>query len=443
MSEVDRDHPIDARTGDEMITPMTRRRRWAQQAAVLVAMGLALGGCWLQPGFGPHRSGHNDSESGLTSANVATLHQAWSVDLGDDPVLAPAVSTNGLHAVAGNRLFTRRLVDGADRWSVAVLPPQAPGGRNRVGAPSVRGDQVLVPAYVPTFDPSPGRGIHSYDTATGSGGTPVVGEAALGSVTVSGSTLVGTIRETIDDADFDWFSKMTVTDLADPSKGWYTITGFGGFDIPPLTTASIGADQVLFAAGNFLQDFTRKRPADCQEPQPGAIFCRPTWSRTLDGAATVPVLSDDERTVYVGDAAGTVWSLNALDGSVRWSAHIGGGGIAATPTVGEGSLFVTTSDGRVWAFDAAGCGAASCAATWIGATGSAITEQPALAGGVLYVGSDGGTVNAYRAAGCGGGLCAPVWTTSTGSRISGAPIVANGNLVVGTADGRLITYRPS
>ena len=47
-------------------------RRW-RRALLPVAATVALGGCWLQPGFDPHRSGHNDLEVGLTEANVATL----------------------------------------------------------------------------------------------------------------------------------------------------------------------------------------------------------------------------------------------------------------------------------------------------------------------------------------------------------------------------------
>src|SRR5688500_13727532 len=87
-----------------------RRRPW--RPAVAVAATVALSGCWLQPGFDPHRSGHNRHEDRLTRDNVATLTEAWSVTVGPGRVAAPVVSRHGVHAVADELLATYRLADG-------------------------------------------------------------------------------------------------------------------------------------------------------------------------------------------------------------------------------------------------------------------------------------------------------------------------------------------
>ena len=50
---------------------------------VCIRGGRPASSCWLQPGWGPGQTAHNPVESELTSANVSSLVQAWSVDLGD------------------------------------------------------------------------------------------------------------------------------------------------------------------------------------------------------------------------------------------------------------------------------------------------------------------------------------------------------------------------
>ena len=55
-------------------------------------------------------------------------------------------------------------------------------------------------------------------------------------------------------------------------------------------------------------------------------------------------------------------------------------------------VYVGSADTKLYAVDAKGCGASSCAALWTAATGAAITSSPAVANGVVFVGS--GTVEA-------------------------------------------------
>jgi outer membrane protein assembly factor BamB len=334
--------------GPTVATSKVRSNTRLAVTTVVAVVGLASG-CWFQAGFGPRRSAHNPHERGLTSANVATLTEAWSVPLGAGPVLDPVVSKDGVHAVVGDNLHTRNLSDGSNRWSVQVLPPPAPGRRQIVASPSLRNDQVLVPAHgIPLDSPQPGNGIRRYDTATGAQG-PLLTGTARGSLTVHGDVVASMIREELN--LIDHISTLSVGDLAVPSRGWTTILEFGGSDIAPVTTPALGHDTVLIGRGTAVYAYTRARPAVCNEPFPGLFFCDPIWFRTLGGTSTVPVLSDDEETVFVGDSAGGSWALDADDGSVAWQADLGGGGampqVLAAPTVGDGRRrSATVGDGR-------------------------------------------------------------------------------------------------
>jgi hypothetical protein len=411
---------------------MSRRRILLAMTAVL---GLALNGCWFQPGWDAHRAGNNPLENTLTASNVTGLTEVWSVPLGGGAISDPAISVEGVHVTAGYfRLTTRRLGDGIERWSASL-----PGGANSFshlpGPVSVQGDKVLVP--ISNYrDFEPGSGVHSYAARTGAGGE-VVAPKADGSVTVAGPTVTSTWGEYYGSCIECIATVLDVTNLSDPTQSWSTILTIG-LPARPQTTTAVGGGRIFLGDGSQVDAFTVLKPS-CSSATP--VVCTPVWTRPLGGPPTVPVLSEDARTVYVGDSAGGVRALDAGNGSVLWTANLGGErAITATPTLGGGQLYVTASDGTLHVFDATGCGAPTCTASWAASTASPITKQAALAGGVLYIGSDNGTISAYRADGCGAVLCAPVWKTSTGSRITGAPAVGLGYLVVGTGDGRLLAY---
>jgi outer membrane protein assembly factor BamB len=258
---------------------------------------------------------------------------------------------------------------------------------------------------------------------------------------VAGDTLVGTELEVSGEVRYTYLQS---TNLVDPSKSWKVWYGTAEDEELALSNEWIVNTGYLTLNGFPRSGPTPERCRPYPEPTSTEQWCDPAWSRVVDGAATVPVVSGDGATVFVGDSNRTLTAVNIDDGAVRWTGAIGGGGqIVAAPTVGDGLVFVTSSDGRLTAFDADGCGSATCPALWSTATtGSAVRTQSALAGGVVYVGSDDGSIRAFGASGCGAAECEPLWQTSVGSAITGAPAVTVGRLVVGTADGRLIAFRP-
>jgi outer membrane protein assembly factor BamB len=325
------------------------------------------------------------------------------------------------------------LSDGSEIWSADVLP-EYPGLHARASSPRVRGDVLHIP--VTTF--SKGDLTRTYDVKTGA-----LGEASTpyGMVTVDGDTLIGTEARIIH-TDYI-LPYLHSTNLNDPSQSWDVVYTGGTFE------SAVSDDWIISIQGDAVVNaFPRSGPSPdlCEETE-FATRCRPAWSQTLGGVATAPVISDDGQTVFVGDTGGTLSALNIADGTVRWTSTVGAERrIFAAPTVGDGSVFVTTDDGLVFAYDADGCGDGDvlpCDARWVsGGADGPVRQQAALAGGVLYVAANDGSIKAFDAEGC-VSYCNPLWQTFVGRAITGAPAVARGHLVVGTTDGRLIAFAPA
>ena len=100
-----------------------------------------------------------------------------------------------------------------------------------------------------------------------------------------------------------------------------------------------------------------------------------------------------------------------------------------------------TSDGRLVALPAAGCGSATCAPLWEGAVGGP-AQALVAAGDVAYVSTAAGTgdVAAFDLAGCGTTTCDPLVTVSVGHPLSDSMTVHDGRLIVGTLDGHVVAF---
>jgi len=69
-----------------------------------------------------------------------------------------------------------------------------------------------------------------------------------------------------------------------------------------------------------------------------------------------------------------------------------------------------------------------------------VRSSPTVANGVVYVGSDDGKMYAFNAAGCGSGQCQPLWTYQTGGLIFSSSAVADGVLYFGSTDHHLYAF---
>jgi outer membrane protein assembly factor BamB len=121
-------------------------------------------------------------------------------------------------------------------------------------------------------------------------------------------------------------------------------------------------------------------------------------------------------TVYVGSYDGYLYALDARGGLLRWKAGGGRlGGLYATPSVAHGRVFVSSTNGRVYAFSLSGN------ELWSVQTGSYVYSPAALAGATAYVGSYDHRLYALSQA-----TGRTRWTFDAGAPISGAPTVIDG-----------------
>ena len=156
------------------------------------------------------------------------------------------------------------------------------------------------------------------------------------------------------------------------------------------------------------------------------------WSASPGGA---PAVSGG--VVYTSWKSDTLEARDSANGNVLWTGIVGVEDLSM-PVVGNGVVYVHSDLGHLYAFDASGCGDASCSPLWEGVTqiDSQGPQPPAVAEGKLYVGA-GDTYYAFDANGCGGSQCPPLWTSATACSFTPKgeypPSVANG-VVYSTCD---------
>ena len=170
----------------------------------------------------------------------------------------------------------------------------------------------------------------------------------------------------------------------------------------------------------------------------GASFCgTPVWSSsemTGTSAGQSPVVASG--IVYFADGDGRVSAWKAAGCGAAschrlWSGSIGGGTAMSTAAVANGKLYIATDRLRV--FNAAGCGSASCSPLWTAPLPTA-TPWPAIVfGGRVYVAA-GTTLSAFDASGCGAATCSALWKGSVGAQVETGPAAKGGQVYVGGGD---------
>lgn len=130
--------------------------------------------------------------------------------------------------------------------------------------------------------------------------------------------------------------------------------------------------------------------------------------------------------VYVGSYDNALHAYDASTGKLLWTAMTGDR-IDSTPAVFNNVVYVAAD--QLYAFNAK-----TGALLWFGATGNMdlgyIESSPTVYKGVVYVGSTSKYLYAFNATGCGSASCHPIWTTNTSNTIVSSPVVANGIVYV-------------
>jgi outer membrane protein assembly factor BamB len=231
----------------------------------------------------------------------------------------------------------------------------------------------------------------------------------------------------------------------------------------PLWTASVGGsigaspivvNGVAYVDGDgFISAFDSSGTTNCSGTPK---TCAPLWTARMGGGLSSPAVANG--VLYVGsfndylyafDATGTTnCSGTPKTCAPLWTAKTNKSIYLSSPSVGNGEVYVGSTDGTLYAFDATGqtnCSGTpkTCSPLWTAATGATINSSPALAYGNVYIGS-GNSLSVYDATGttnCSGTpkTCAPLWTATTGGPIS-SPSVADGVVFAASFDHNLYAY---
>lgn len=393
----------------------------------LLCVGLLtvmLSGCWLAPGAGPDRRSYNPFEVDLTSSTVAGLSEAFRVPLVDGAG-PPVVNGAGVFVRSGVTIRSFAPDSGAPRWTTTLPDPSE--YESTISDPFILADGKHIVASTKSLNYT----NHLVKLATDTGNAQRQAYTGIAQ-SLRGARLGSAYQP--DPGEQPNYTFVGVLNLDDGSS-------WGGL-APEATgsaVASLGDALLYVSNGNKVLAYNPAQPCLPYGAFP-ALFCNSEWVRPL-GSATTPVVIGPNATVYTASATGGVYALNAATGGERWEATIGAA-VTLAPALANGILYVGSSDGRLSALAAGGCGQALCPALWTTTTGSVITTQPAVAGGVVYIGSADGSIKAFNAAGCGASTCASIWSATAGSSVDGGLAVDGAHLYAGAHSG-LVGYHLS
>ena len=263
---------------------------------------------------------------------------AWKYDLGAGRMTSSiTVGPDGtVYAISAEGRLAALNADGSAKWT-------AQAGPSEHAAPALAGNGMV---YVPSTDGN------LYAVAPPSGSSP---------------------------AGVVWTFAFRDRPGIPVASGGGGANGKGSSTSPtvgPDGTIYVGANNSNFYAVNPDGSLKWKYEA---EPERAGI-----WSSAA--------LSPDGRTVYFGANKGGIYAVNTADGKLEWEAPLFGGSVYASPTLDKnGTLYVGTTTGHVFALDAA-----SGAELSVADTGAAVWTTPSLRpDGTLVAVNRKGLVSVY------------------------------------------------
>jgi hypothetical protein len=414
---------------------MTRLTRPRVLATLVVASTLVTAGCWPQPGGNPANSNWNAIESELTIDTVATLQQAWSAEGDLDAVFGRHVlgmSAGGSSSTPGAGFVKVTSLDagtGTQNWSRSITPGGTAQGLV-TGSAVVVGDQVWAEWLAFAIGP---RGTQA--CAGGGGRLDLETGDSVGSTDLPADIMttgdLAAVKETsfLQDCTFGATSGLRVLSGDTAAQVWEN-TALGSTQ--PIAAGS----RLIDTLGTTVRSFAA---AGCGAPQ-----CQPVWTADV-GVPLDGLVADGNRLYAVSDdPSRELLGLDIATGAVVWRASVPSlSGMAAF-----GGIVYTTSGSTLLALDGAGC-VSTCSPLWTATfPGTRVSANLAGAGGAVYVASDAGVVSAFDAAGCGAATCAPVTQVPLGGESTGTLIVASGHLYAGIHDpsetfNRVVAFAPT
>jgi outer membrane protein assembly factor BamB len=284
-------------------------------------------------------------------------------------------------------------------------------------SPAVAGGRV----YVATSDGS----VHTLDAGNGAPGwtTPLPGPSPVqvesASPTVAGGVVyVATSR----------YTQLVALDAESGAVLWATHLSDASANVYSSPTVSIGKVYVSADDGYLY----------ALDAQTGTIV----WKTLLRTRYPTPAVAGG--VLYITgnadstSAANHLYAVNPDTGALLWEGVGAQDAAPASPAVSGGHVYVASTDGKVYAFPAGGCGGSTCSPSWTSALGSPITASPAVAGGTVFVAGSDGALHALDA-----GTGAQLWSAGTDAPITASPAVANGVVYVATRAGTIDAFAAS
>jgi outer membrane protein assembly factor BamB len=415
---------------------MTRPTGPRVLATLLAASALATAGCWPQPGGNPANSNWNAIESELTIDTVATLAPVWTAEGDLDAVFGRHVlgmSAGGDSFSPGAGFVNVTSLDagtGAQNWSTDIAPGFIAEGLV-TGSAVVVGDQVWAEWLAFAIGPRGGQGClgggSRLDLETGAS---VGSTNLLADIMTTGDLTAVEETTFLQDCTFGASSGLRVLSGGTAELVWEN-TALG-------STQPVAADgRMIDTLGTTVRSFAA---AGCGAPQ-----CQPVWTADL-GVPLGGLVADGDRLYTVGgtDPSRELLGLDiATGGAIVWRAPLASlSGMAAF-----GGILYVSGGTTLSAYDGAGC-VSTCSPLWTATLPGQVFSNLAGAGGVVYAASEDGTVSAFDAAGCGAATCVPVKQVSLGGRPTGRLIVASGHLYAGVAAetepfSRVVAFAPT
>ena len=159
----------------------------------------------------------------------------------------------------------------------------------------------------------------------------------------------------------------------------------------------------------------------------------PRWSVKHGAQWITPVVATGR--VYAPSTNGVLYAYDAASGRPLWVAETDGTSNPvshrglSTPAAAYGKVFVASREGAVYAF-----AARTGARLWKVPLSGRSTSAVVVADGLVYATTTEGTLAAMAEGGCGEAVCSPSWSTEVGGSNPTAPTVAHGKVFV-AADG--------
>jgi len=242
-----------------------------------------------------------------------------------------------------------------------------------------------------------------------------------------------------------------------PPTSAVTVRG-GGFSASETVTLTFDSQQlrtvVADGTGGFVTSVTVPKTAT-----PGSHVVTATGQTSgLLAQSPFTVRTDWTQFRFNANHTGVQPFENVLNASdvpslqLAWQAQLGALVDYSSPAVVSGVAYIGSSDGRLWAYPANGCGQQICTTPlWSSTSLAQIMDSPTVANGFVYVGSQtsptsaAGKLDVFRASGCGHPVCAPVWQGVAGQQsiLQSSPTVAGGRVYVGGYDGNMYVFNAS